>query len=82
MHARAARELEQVQNVFAHVEGIEEGRDRAEVDAGRTQPDAVRRNAGQLAHEHANRLGSLGNRFADPEQLLDREHEAQRVAQR
>ena len=82
VHARAAGEFHQVEHVLANVEDIPEGRDRTEVDAVRAEPHAVRGDARQLGHEHANGLRPRRNPIGDAQQLLGREHVAQRVADR
>ena len=82
VHARAARHLEQVENALAQVEAVEESGQRAEVDAAGAQPHAVRRDARELAEQHAHLLRAQRDLRVDAEQLLDREVVAQRVGER
>ena len=69
--ARAAVFLEEIEDDLALAERVEEGRHRAEVDAGRREPEEVRRDALHLVEEHADVLRLL--RHLEPEELLDRE---------
>ncbi len=58
MHARAAGEFGQVEDAFAQIEGVEKARNRAEIDAARAEPNAVRRDAVQFAQQNARMLSA------------------------
>ena len=77
---RADPRLEQVVDALALLERPEERRERADVDAGRAEPDQVRDDARHLARDHAQHLAPL--RDLDPEQPLGAERERDVVAGR
>ncbi len=79
-HALARRGLDEVEDALALAEGVEEDRHRADVERVRAEPDHVRGDALQLAHEHADDLRPLGN--LQPQELLDRHAVGEVVAQR
>ena len=60
-HALAGDDLENLHDLFALAEAIEEDGHGAEVDGVRAEPDQVRSDASEFGEEHANVLGALGN---------------------
>ena len=76
--ARAAGPLEQVEDLLAVAEQVQEGREGADVHAVGAHRDAVRGDALQLGHDHAD--GGHVGRDLDPHQLLDGQRVAERVA--
>ena len=66
--------------LLALLERPQERRERADVDAGRAEPDEVRDDARQLARHHPQHLAPLGD--LDPEQPLRAERERDVVAGR
>ena len=78
--ARADPRLEQLVDLLALLERPEERRERADVDAGRAEPDQVRDDARHLARHDAQHLAPL--RDLDAEQPLGAEREGDVVAGR
>jgi len=68
----ARRGLDQVQNLFAFAETIKEDGHGAEIQGVRAEPNQVRCDALKFAHQHANRLSTLGN--LELQELLDRHY--------
>src|SRR6185369_4430071 len=64
--------LDQVQDLFALAETVKEDRHGPDVERVRSEPDEMRADTLQLAHQHANRLRALGN--LEAEKLLARHH--------
>jgi hypothetical protein len=79
-HALARGGLDQVEDALALAEAVEEDGHRADVERVRPQPDHVRGDALQLAHQDADDLRALGN--LKPQQLLDRHAVGEVVPQR
>ena len=77
VHPHARDHLEEVEHQVALAERVPEDRDRPQLEPRRPEPDEVRVNPRQLREQraHPDRL----RRRLDPEQLLDRHHEAQLV---
>ena len=78
--ARAAVVLEDLQNLFALAEAVQEGRDGAEVDRVRSQPEQVAGDPVQLRHDHADVLRA--GRRGHAQQFLDGFAVAQAVGDR
>src|SRR5262249_51541918 len=57
----AGSSLNQVQDFFAFPETVEEDGHRADVERVCAEPDEVRRDTLQFAHQYANRLGAFGD---------------------
>ncbi len=70
--ARAGHHLQQVQQPFAVVEGVHDGGEGPQVQQVRAPPQKVRRDAVQLAGDHPQPFGPLGN--LDARQLFHRAH--------
>ena len=78
--ARAAIFLVDLENLFAVAEGIEQRRDRADIERVRAQPKLMAGHAVQFGQNHANVLGA--RRSFDVEQFLDRLAVSQAVRDR
>src|SRR5205085_4757209 len=74
------RGFDQIQNLLAFAEAVKENCHRADVERVRPQPDEMRSDALQFAHQHANDLRAFGNLQA--QKLFDRHHVSEVVAER
>src|ERR1043165_1135517 len=79
-HPLARRGLDEVHDLLALAEAVEEDRHRADVERVRSQPDEVRADALQLAHEDADDLRAFRNLKA--QKLLDGHAVGEVVAER
>ncbi len=79
-HPLPGHHLEQVENVFALAEAVEEDRHRGDVEGVGAQPDQMAGDAGQFGQDDANDLRP--RRRLDAQQLLDRQDVAQIVGHR
>src|SRR5437660_11175421 len=79
-HPLAGDHLQDLEDLLALAEAIEENRHCAQIDGVRAKPYQVRANARQLGEQHADVLRALGDLQA--EELLDRQAVAQIVGER
>jgi hypothetical protein len=73
VHPQPGRQLEDVEDVLPLPEAVDHHRQRAQLHAGRRQPDQVRGDPVEFHHQDPDRGRPVRDLLADAQQLLDRQ---------
>ena len=79
---RAGQGFDQIINLFALGEGVQENRQRADIHRERAQPEQMRGDAGEFAADDADVLAARRQVLVDPVQFFHRERVGDVVGQR